>query len=111
MKAPSRMQEIAPSADAQFVRLGETSRAPVTVYLDGRALRGLQGDTVLTLLLLHGTQLRQSEFGDGPRAGFCNMGACQDCWVDLESGERVRACTTYATEGLRISSRDRRWDP
>lgn len=103
------MKETSPSQAGQFVRLGEERRAPLTVYLDGRPLAGLQGDTLLTLLLLHGSHLRQSEFGDGPRAGFCNMGACQDCWVDLEDGGRARACTTYATDGLRVSTRDLRW--
>jgi predicted molibdopterin-dependent oxidoreductase YjgC len=104
--APRPMPE-----SGQLVRLDETGREAVEVFLDGHPVRGLRGDTLLTLLLLHGTKLRLSDFGDGPRAGFCNMGACQDCWVDLESGERVRACTTYATDGLRVASRDRRWDP
>lgn len=30
------------------------------------------------------------------------MGACQDCWVWTEEGERLRACTTAVREGLRI---------
>jgi D-hydroxyproline dehydrogenase subunit gamma len=30
------------------------------------------------------------------------MGACQDCWVQLEGGERLRACATLLTEGMRI---------
>ena len=28
------------------------------------------------------------------------MGACQDCWVQLESGERLRACTTPLVPGM-----------
>jgi hypothetical protein len=30
------------------------------------------------------------------------MGACQDCWVSSESGERFRACTTFAEPGMRL---------
>jgi NADH dehydrogenase/NADH:ubiquinone oxidoreductase subunit G len=46
--------------------------------------------------------VRQSEFGDETRAGFCLMGACQDCWVWTETGERLRACTTEVREGMQI---------
>ncbi len=90
-------------SDGQFVRLAEQDRPSFTLFLDGKPLRALTGDTVLTALLAHGRLVRRSEFGDGPRAGFCLMGACQDCWVFLESGGRVRACTTMAQEGLRLS--------
>lgn len=91
----------------QFVRLGETSRASVLIHVDGEAVSCLAGDTVLTALLLHGRRVRVSEFGDGPRAGFCNMGACQDCWVSLAGGERRRACTTYVQSGLQIVTQER----
>ena len=60
-------------------------------------------DTVLTALLTAGPFVRRSEFGDGPRAGFCVMGACQDCWVFLETGARIRACTSMAADGMRLS--------
>jgi NADH dehydrogenase/NADH:ubiquinone oxidoreductase subunit G len=46
--------------------------------------------------------LRFSEFIHAPRAGFCQMGACQDCWVALEDGTRLRACTTKLEPGMRI---------
>jgi aerobic-type carbon monoxide dehydrogenase small subunit (CoxS/CutS family) len=46
--------------------------------------------------------VRAAEFEDGARAGFCLMGACQDCWVSLEDGTRLRACTSFVAEGMRI---------
>ena len=60
----------------------------------------LAGDTLLVAMLAsaRGT-LRQSEFGDGPRAGFCLMGACQDCWVWTAAGRPLRACTTPVAGG------------
>jgi aerobic-type carbon monoxide dehydrogenase small subunit (CoxS/CutS family) len=90
--------------DSQFVRLAERERPRLTIHLDGRPLEACLGDTVLTALLLNGRVLRLSEFGDGARAGFCLMGACQDCWVFLENGRRIRACTTMAREGLRLAT-------
>jgi predicted molibdopterin-dependent oxidoreductase YjgC len=30
------------------------------------------------------------------------MGACQDCWVWLADGSRLRACTTLLAEGMQV---------
>ncbi|HJT41732.1 MAG TPA: (2Fe-2S)-binding protein [Sphingobium sp.] len=86
----------------RFVRLDETERPPVTLQVDGEPVAALEGDTLMVALLSAGGTLRQSEFGDGRRAGFCLMGACQDCWVWTESGDRLRACSTLAASGQRI---------
>jgi predicted molibdopterin-dependent oxidoreductase YjgC len=83
-------------------RLAETGRAAVPFTLDGRPASALAGDTVLTAVLTNATQLRRSEFSGEPRAGFCMMGACQDCWIVTESGERLRACATFIEEGMRL---------
>ncbi|TFV49249.1 (2Fe-2S)-binding protein [Bradyrhizobium niftali] len=86
-------------------RLAETDRAAVSFVLDGTPVAALEGDSLLTAILAHDGYLRVSEFGDGLRAGFCLMGACQDCWVNVEGGGRVRACTTPLTGGMRVSRR------
>ncbi|NKJ45610.1 NAD(FAD)-dependent dehydrogenase [Burkholderia sp. SG-MS1] len=88
-----------------FVRLDERQRAPVNLTVDGNRITALEGDTLLVALRVNGRALRQSEFGDGPRAGFCLMGACQDCWVTLGDGRRVRACTTVAQDDMEVLTR------
>ncbi len=85
-------------------RLAETGRPALTFTFDGQACTALAGDTVLTAVLTQAERLRVSEFGGGPRAGFCMMGACQDCWVQHEDGGRVRACSTYIEPGMRLQS-------
>jgi predicted molibdopterin-dependent oxidoreductase YjgC len=90
-------------------RVAETGRRTVAIEVDGQALSALEGDTLLVALLIHGARLRESEFGDGPRAGFCLMGACQDCWVWTAAGERLRACTTAVAEGMRIVTEGAPW--
>ncbi|TCW85741.1 NAD(FAD)-dependent dehydrogenase [Burkholderia sp. SRS-46] len=87
---------------AQFVRVAERERAPVAFTLDGRPARALAGDTVLTAILVTQRHVRASEFSGQPRAGFCLIGACQDCWVRTEAGARVRACSTLVADGMRI---------
>jgi predicted molibdopterin-dependent oxidoreductase YjgC len=83
-------------------RVAEGGRKPVGFVLNGQAFTALAGDTVLTAVLTHGTRLRFSEFSGEPRAGFCLMGACQDCWIATESGRRLRACGTFIEEGMRL---------
>lgn len=91
--------------NARFVRLGETRRPMVTIIVDGTPVQALHGDTLLVAMLCALGHVRESEFGDGNRAGFCLMGACQDCWVWTQDGERLRACSTSVSEGMRISTR------
>ncbi len=88
----------------QFHRLGAMDRPAVRISIDGRPHDAMAGDTVLTALLTAGRRVRDSEFGDGPRAGFCVMGVCQDCWVTLAGRRRLRACTTPVTEGMAIDT-------
>jgi len=90
-------------------RVAERGRAAVGLEVDGVAVEALEGDTLLTALLTNGGRLRESEFGDGARAGFCLMGACQDCWVWTADGERLRACSTPVAAGMRIVTRGAPW--
>ncbi|VVD99197.1 (2Fe-2S)-binding protein [Pandoraea terrigena] len=98
----------------QLVRLVETARALVTFYLDGQPVQALAGDTLLTAILTHQRHVRISEFSGTPRAGFCLIGACQDCWVRCEAASgaagdaqlvRLRACSTPVQAGMRILTR------
>ena len=97
-------QSVADAAP-QFVRLTEAHREQVGLTVDGAAITALTGDTVLSAILLHTRRVRDTEFSGEPRAGFCLMGACQDCWVQLEEGTRIRACSTFVKEGMRVLTR------
>jgi predicted molibdopterin-dependent oxidoreductase YjgC len=80
---------------------GETPLLALSI--DGTPVNARAGDTLLSVLLRARGHVRQAEFGTPVlRAGFCLMGACQDCWVSLADGERVRACTTLARAGMQI---------
>lgn len=92
------------SDQGRLVRLAETGRAPLTFYFDDEELTALAGDTVLTGILLSVRSLCAAEFGPERRAGFCLMGACQDCWVWQKDGPRLRACSTSLRAGMRLRS-------
>ncbi|GAB6850701.1 (2Fe-2S)-binding protein [Paraburkholderia kururiensis] len=100
------MSIVTPLHLPQFVRVAETARASVTFFLDGVPVQALAGDTLLTAILTQQRHVRRSEFSDAPRAGFCLIGACQDCWVRSEDGTRLRACSTPLREGMRVLTRN-----
>jgi aerobic-type carbon monoxide dehydrogenase small subunit (CoxS/CutS family) len=83
-------------------RVAEAGRAAVAFTLDGQPARALAGDTVLTAVLTQCGQLRRNEFSGTPRAGFCMMGACQDCWILMADGARLRACSTFIEPGMAL---------
>ena len=85
-------------------RVAEKDRTPVPFVLDGEPAAALEGDTVLTAILTHRAQLRRNEFSHEPRAGFCLMGACQDCWVQTATGERLRSCATFIQAGMQLTT-------
>jgi D-hydroxyproline dehydrogenase subunit gamma len=88
----------------RFVRVAERVRAEIRLTIDGCEVRALEGDTLAVAVLANTGHLRHSEFGQEVRSGFCLMGACQDCWVRDEQGNRIRACTTVARDGMAITT-------
>ena len=102
------MEIVRSSPDTQGTMSGKLVRAvipsapPVRIVIDGNETTAFAGDSVLVAVLAAHNKLRQHEFSDEPRAGFCLMGACQDCWVWLADGQRVRACTTVVAEGMHV---------
>lgn len=90
----------------RYIRIRDTARRSVRITVDGASVEALEGDTVLTALLTSGSGwLRNSEFGDGVRAGFCLMGACQDCRVQITGRGSARACATLVTPGMEVTRR------
>ena len=95
-------QNTAPIQQGQLVRLVELNRKKLTIYINGVATEALEGDTLLTVILTHQKFIRQTEFSGSERAGFCLMGACQDCWVCTEDGSRLRSCSTLVQANMKL---------
>lgn len=91
---------------ALLTRIQRDTMPNVPFRLDGRACFGRQGDTVLTAILTLQDRLRPAEFGTGGRAGFCLIGACQDCWVATRGGGQIRACSTLLEAGMELVTTD-----
>jgi predicted molibdopterin-dependent oxidoreductase YjgC len=85
-----------------FRRLKPRAGGTVAFTIDGEPAEAMAGDLLISAILLNRSSLRLFEFGDAERAGFCLMGACQDCWVTLADGARLRACTTRIEPGMAV---------
>lgn len=72
----------------------------ITVRIDGRDIPACSGDTLIAALLAAGEATGRSEFDGQQRAGFCLMGACQDCTLWTTAGRRLRACVTEVQSGM-----------
>lgn len=89
---------------SRLVRIAAFETPTVTFTLDGRVLSARQGESVLAAILAHSGCVRLHEATGEPRAGFCLMGACQDCWVWFGPHARGRACVTLVEDGMRVST-------
>lgn len=89
-------------AGALLHRLLDRQAPRIPIRIDGVVAEAFEGESLLVAMLSHGAQLRRHEVDGAPRAGFCLMGACQDCWVWLPDGSRLRACTTRVAAGMEL---------
>lgn len=91
-----------PAPAPLFHRLDGRRGETIDFTIDGVPARAMTGDLVITAILANRGDLRRFEFADAMRSGFCLMGGCQDCWVDLADGRRIRSCSTLVEPGMAI---------
>lgn len=87
---------------ARLVRIAELSGAPLRILVDGQTVETQEGESVLAAMLAVTGHLRELESNGEKRAGFCLMGACQDCVVWFADRPRGRACTTLVQDGMEV---------
>ena len=85
-----------------FQRLVERTGRVIVLRIDGVPVEAREGDLLITAILLNRPNLRRFEFADTHRAGFCLMAGCQDCWVTLADGQRLRTCSELVQDGMHV---------
>ncbi|WP_208245337.1 (2Fe-2S)-binding protein (plasmid) [Rhizobium sp. T1470] len=90
--------------EKSFKRLCAIAPPVIEFAVDGQSVMARAGETVLVALNTELGHVRNFEFHHERRAGFCFMGACQDCWLWKTSGERIRACTSLVEAGMSLST-------
>ena len=83
---------------------GVARPAPVSIFVNGKAVEAYEGESVLTALIAAGVLTMSRDSLGRLRTPFCNMGVCFDCMVEVEENvsSRVRACLTPVRAGLRV---------
>lgn len=75
----------------------------VVVHVDGRALPATDGQTLLGALIAEGYRvLRDNPVTGEPRGGYCGMGVCFECEVEVDGRPQVRACMELVRDGQRV---------
>jgi predicted molibdopterin-dependent oxidoreductase YjgC len=79
------------------------SGAPLTIVIDGTAVRAHRGQTIAAALYASGARvLRHTRNYGRPRGLYCAMGVCYDCVVKV-NGETVRACMQQVEDGMQVT--------
>ena len=86
-----------------FRRLDEAGAAPVTVFVEGKAVSVRQGDTAAAAAMLAGLgHTRTSPVDGSPRAPYCMIGACFECLLVIDGVASRQGCLVEVREGMRI---------
>jgi predicted molibdopterin-dependent oxidoreductase YjgC len=82
---------------------GVARPAPVSIFVNGKAVEAYEGESVLTALIAADVMTMSRDSFGRLRTPFCNMGVCFDCMVEVEGAlSRVRACLTPVRAGMRV---------
>lgn len=102
IRQATRREKATNTHRGQVIRAVQRDGADIRIVIDGVPSHAQAGESLLVAILAERRWLRRLECGGEARAGFCLMGACQDCWVWIDDDRRVRACTTPAVDGMRV---------
>ena len=87
--------------DLPFLEMEDAPR--VSVSLDGAPIELPDGANLAAALLAVGVDVfRRTHVSGAPRGPFCMMGACFDCFVEIDGVAR-QACMVQVTQGLQIT--------
>jgi hypothetical protein len=79
--------------------------ATVAFTVDGRALTGRIGEPILAALLAAGVRVcRMMPQTGEARGGYCFVGRCADCLMQVDGEPNVRTCVTPLNAGMRVET-------
>lgn len=75
----------------------------VTFTFDGADISGRRGEPVAAALLAAGVRVFRTmpRFGDA-RGGYCMVGRCSDCLVEIDGVPGMRSCVTPVSAGMAV---------
>lgn len=86
-----------------FQRLPNAQAAILQFFIDDEPVTGLEGDSVAAAMLLAGrTTFRTTAVTGAARGPYCLMGACHDCYVEIDGVANQQACLIRLHSGMRV---------
>lgn len=77
----------------------------VTFTLDGRQLKGFEGEPIAVALHAAGVKvLSHSLKKHRPRGFFCAIGNCSSCQMTVNGMPNIRTCVEPLVEGMKIET-------
>lgn len=77
----------------------------VSITIDGREIEALEGEPVAAALLVAGIRVFRTMPKTGEaRGGYCMVGRCSDCLMQVDGELNVRVCITPVKEGMRVET-------
>ena len=76
----------------------------VTIEFEGTPLQVPEGISVAAAILGHAGKCdcRSSFISGEKRSGFCFMGVCHECFVEIDGRPNQQGCVTLVRPGMRI---------
>ncbi len=87
-------------------RLHESSAATelVTITFEGEQLQVPAGETVLASVMAAGAGYnRTSPISGAHRAGYCQMGVCFECLMEIDGIPNQQACAIQVCDGMVVN--------
>lgn len=76
----------------------------VTITFEGDQLQVPVGETVLASVMVAGAgHNRTSPISGAPRAGYCQMGVCFECLMEIDGIPNQQACAIQVQDGMVVN--------
>lgn len=92
-----------------LTRLHESSPATelATITLEGEQLQVPAGESVLASVMAAGVgHNRTSPISGAKRAGYCQMGVCFECLMEIDGIPNQQACAIPVCDGMVVNRQD-----
>ncbi|MFA0088673.1 sarcosine oxidase subunit alpha [Vibrio sp. 10N.286.49.C2] len=79
----------------------------VTITFEGKQLLVPVGETVLASVMVAGAGYnRTSPISGVKRAGYCQMGVCFECLMEIDGVPNQQACAIQVSDGMVVNRQD-----
>lgn len=81
----------------------DEQQAKVSIVFEGKPLDVSEGETVLAAVMASGAEYNRTTPVKGKhRAGYCQMGVCFDCLMEIDGVPNQQACMIQVRDGMQV---------